>query len=125
MTVVDSFGDSCTWYDSNPSGCGSYDTSSFVAANACVACGSCEVGAEDAPVTAAEEAPVTAWCGGHSASSCAECPWMDDAQTNWAGSAWCNGDCLWVNGACTDPNYVPDCDLSYVDAMNKAVSIAK
>jgi len=32
-------------------------------------------------------------CGGHYASSCAECP-----QGN--GAAWCNGDCTWENNQC-------------------------
>ncbi len=34
-------------------------------------------------------------CGGHSATTCAQCP-----QGN--GSAWCNGDCMWVDGACVN-----------------------
>ena len=30
-------------------------------------------------------------CGGHSASSCANCP-------QGKGKAWCNGDCTWLDG---------------------------
>ena len=36
-------------------------------------------------------------CGGHYASSCAECP-----QGN--GASWCNGDCIWANGKCSALN---------------------
>lgn len=32
-------------------------------------------------------------CGGHFASSCAECP-------RGYGAAWCHGDCVWLNNAC-------------------------
>jgi len=32
-------------------------------------------------------------CGGHSAESCFLCP-------GGYGSLWCNGDCIWENGAC-------------------------
>jgi len=39
-------------------------------------------------------------CGGHYASSCAECP-----QGN--GAAWCNGDCIWVNNQCQESNTSP------------------
>ena len=35
-------------------------------------------------------------CGGHSASTCAECP-----QGN--GAAWCNGECKWIEGTCSYP----------------------
>ena len=33
-------------------------------------------------------------CGNHNATSCSECP-----QGN--GPLWCNGDCKWLNEACT------------------------
>jgi len=36
---VDSFGDSCLWYDDWPSGCGNYDTADWSAYDACCACG--------------------------------------------------------------------------------------
>ena len=36
-----------------------------------------------------------AWCGGHAADSCADCP-----QGN--GAAWCNGECSWTNGSCVN-----------------------
>ena len=36
---VDSYGDGCDWYDSNPTGCGSYDTADWTSADACCACG--------------------------------------------------------------------------------------
>lgn len=32
-------------------------------------------------------------CGGHSAPSCPQCP-------QGHGAAWCNVDCMWVNGGC-------------------------
>ena len=35
----DSAGDSCAWYDANPTGCGNYDTSEFIAAEMCCGCG--------------------------------------------------------------------------------------
>ena len=37
-TAVDTFGDGCDWYDANPSGCGSYDSETFVASELCCAC---------------------------------------------------------------------------------------
>ena len=38
-TVVDSYGDTCSeWYDKNPSGCGLFDTDTFIAAERCCAC---------------------------------------------------------------------------------------
>ena len=42
-------------------------------------------------------------CGGHSASSCADCP-------QGHGAAWCNGQCAWISGRCTGrPSHVhPD-----------------
>lgn len=43
LTVTDSYGDGCGWYDDNPGGCGEYDTDDFIAANACVSCGACDV----------------------------------------------------------------------------------
>ena len=50
MSVADSFGDGCDWYDANPTGCGGYDTAEFVASDACVACGACDGGdCEDGP----------------------------------------------------------------------------
>jgi len=36
-------------------------------------------------------------CGQHTARSCAECP-----QGN--GKSWCNGDCRWRDGECTNPS---------------------
>lgn len=39
MAGLDAYGDSCTWYDSNPSGCGRYDHDLFYAAVECCACG--------------------------------------------------------------------------------------
>jgi hypothetical protein len=39
-------------------------------------------------------------CGGHYASSCAECP-----QGN--GAAWCNGECIWINDQCQESNVSP------------------
>mmetsp|Transcript_23490 Transcript_23490/g.35667 ORF Transcript_23490/g.35667 Transcript_23490/m.35667 type:complete len:500 (-) Transcript_23490:113-1612(-) len=47
---------------------------------------------------AASESNVS--CGGHFASTCAECP-----QGN--GAAWCNGDCTWIDNQCTE--YVKKC----------------
>lgn len=38
-TGVDSFGDGCWWYDSYPSGCGGYDTSTFSSNEQCCSCG--------------------------------------------------------------------------------------
>lgn len=46
LTVVDSWGDTCVWYDSYPSGCGYYDTSMFTASEACVSCGACNTPGE-------------------------------------------------------------------------------
>ena len=34
----DSYGDGCAWYDSNPSGCGSYNTADFTAETMCCGC---------------------------------------------------------------------------------------
>jgi hypothetical protein len=58
-----------------------------------------------APVAPSTPAPVVSpttnvSCGGHFASSCAECP-----QGN--GAAWCNGDCIWVNNQCQESNSSP------------------
>ena len=36
-------------------------------------------------------------CGGHSASSCSQCP-------QGQGAAWCNGDCTWSGGQCISSN---------------------
>lgn len=33
-------------------------------------------------------------CGGHTASSCSECP-------QGHGAGWCNGECEWISGNCT------------------------
>merc|ERR1711973_340648 len=41
----------------------------------------------------------SAWCGGHAASNCANCPVNGD---RWMGSVWCNGDCTWINNECVD-----------------------
>lgn len=35
---VDSYGDGCDWYDSNPTSCGAYDHSDFTASQDCCAC---------------------------------------------------------------------------------------
>ena len=40
-------------------------------------------------------------CGRHRAGTCAACP-----QGN--GAAWCNGDCTWVDGACTNKYVCPN-----------------
>merc|ERR1711933_662070 len=54
-----------------------------------------------APTTPPVVSPTTnVSCGGHDASSCAECP-----QGN--GAAWCNGDCIWVNNQCQESNTSP------------------
>ena len=37
-TGVDSWGDGCDWYDANPTGCGGYDTDTFVAEDECCVC---------------------------------------------------------------------------------------
>jgi hypothetical protein len=37
--AVDSFGDSCAWYEHNPESCGSYDHELFRATDECCACG--------------------------------------------------------------------------------------
>ena len=36
--IFDDEGDSCDWYDSNPQGCGEYDTAEFNAGQMCCAC---------------------------------------------------------------------------------------
>ena len=41
--------------------------------------------------------PPSVSCGQHTARSCAECP-----QGN--GKSWCNGDCRWRDGECTNPS---------------------
>ena len=43
-------------------------------------------------------------CGGHRAPTCAECPITGSG--GWAGSAWCNGDCIWdsATSSCTTPS---------------------
>ena len=38
LTVSDSFGDDCSWYDNNLESCGDYDDSNFVASVACCIC---------------------------------------------------------------------------------------
>lgn len=39
-SVGDMYGDTCTmWYDTYPSGCGSYDSADFTASSSCCACG--------------------------------------------------------------------------------------
>ena len=35
-------------------------------------------------------------CGGHSATSCAECP-------QGQGAGWCNGNCTWLDDICIGP----------------------
>lgn len=39
MTVFDAYGDSCSWYTNNPTGCGGYDDDDFTSTVACCACG--------------------------------------------------------------------------------------
>jgi len=34
-----------------------------------------------------------AWCGGHAAATCADCP-------QGHGAAWCNGECKWESNSC-------------------------
>jgi len=50
------------------------------------------------------------WCGGHSASSCVNCPCTAGdfpqsqcSTSSWAGAGWCNGQCAWDGGACHGP----------------------
>lgn len=53
-------------------------------------------------------------CGGHSASSCANCPWSYDKQT-WNGESGCNGDCKWAHNECVDISTV-DCGSHSADS---------
>jgi len=39
-------------------------------------------------------------CGGHSASSCSECPEGGPVDNP---ASWCNGECIWKNDACVNP----------------------
>ena len=91
MTVADSFGDGCDWYDSNPSGCGGYDTSTFIAADACIACGACDDGAEAAPVSAIPDCTVEEADNHMGPNQC-------DVDYECAGdrtcqAGWCTGQC--------------------------------
>ena len=38
-------------------------------------------------------------CGGHNAETCSRCPFDESGASH--GQDWCNGDCYWLNGACT------------------------
>lgn len=38
MSVTDSYGDTCVYYDSYPSGCGYFDDNDFIASEACCSC---------------------------------------------------------------------------------------
>jgi len=40
-------------------------------------------------------------CGGHSAETCAKCPYNESG--NYMGKGWCNGECHWGNNECLDP----------------------
>ena len=52
--------------------------------------------------------PPSVSCGQHTARSCAECP-----QGN--GKSWCNGDCRWRDGECTNPSGTFTClDQKYL-----------
>jgi len=78
---VDGYGDTCNDFAQNSNYCANYGswlvTNKPTANEACCVC----------------KAQITVNCGGHRASSCAQCP-----QGN--GQWWCNGECSWINNNC-------------------------
>ena len=58
-SAIDSYGDDCDWYDSNPTGCGDYDDSDFSSNAMCCGCGGGDDGAPTSAVTSAPMPAVT------------------------------------------------------------------
>ena len=116
MTVADSFGDDCTWYDANVSGCGSYDSDTFVAADACIACGACD---EGFAASANATAPADDCTNGGGVDSYGDsCDWYDgnpDGCGNYDTSTWTSAAACCACGGSAE---IYDATAPIVDAVN-------